>query len=123
MLNNSRGQALVESTLVIPFFIIGFLMLFLVGLQRTTTHYLTDYWTYQSALCLAQEKSHQECRRELSHRLRLLPFIRIADKHLFKTEYYAFASVSYRFRLWSQPQMAKTKLKLPIEVEDFRRAQ
>ena len=68
-----KGQALVETLLSLPLVVVGVTAL-LGGLHSVGLYYLGDHWTYQSALCLTQERGVRTCQKILEDRLHQLPF-------------------------------------------------
>jgi hypothetical protein len=72
-LQHQRGQALVETLASLPVIVLG-ATLVLGGLHSLFAFYLTDYWVYQSSLCLVRERQISHCRQQLQKRLAQLPF-------------------------------------------------
>ncbi len=71
-----KGQALIESLLLMPFI----KLLFLGGLLMSysfISYYYIDYEFYQGALCLEKEFSYNECQNKFVERIKQVPFLEI----------------------------------------------
>ena len=82
---NQRGQALIESMLVLPT-CTGGIALILGGLYFYTAHHLTDHWVYQTSMCLAEDKPEQECSQDLKKHIHKLSFHNIQKLGLKRTK-------------------------------------
>ncbi len=116
---NKRGQALVETLVSLPVLMAGGALV-LAGLHSLCTFYLVDHWTYESALCLAQEKS--TCRKELDQRLMQIPYASVAVRRFYKRG----ETVEVRAQL-STPLLRNVvfneSFRQPLSSGDFRRSQ
>ena len=75
-LNTCSGQALVETLFSLPILVAG-VTLVLGGLHSLSAFYLTDFWSYNMALCLNKEISSTKCRTEFNKKTSYLPFAKV----------------------------------------------
>ena len=92
-LKNVSGQALVETLFSLPILVAGGTLV-LGGLHSLSAFYLTDYWTYDLAFCLAQERSTIVCRKQFKRKVANLPLTQVSilesrnfsGRHFVKTQ-------------------------------------
>ena len=120
LLNKESGQSLMESLLVLPFVFLVFSSFLLAG-HHFFTHYLSDYWTYQSAFCLAKGESLGNCRKQLKQRLKSLPFYGFSILEFNRNERQVRVRVKTRTPLSPSGEFFE-KLRLPVQVNDFQEA-
>ena len=119
-LGRERGQSLMESLLALPFLFLLFSSLLLAG-HHFLTHYLSDYWVYQSSLCLAKGEPFGTCEKQLRQRLKLIPFYKFSILEFEKDERQAKVRVKTRTPLSPDGEFFE-KLRLPVQARDFQEA-
>ena len=117
----SRGQALLESVLVLPFISVVFCSLML-GFHHLGSHYLFDHWTYQSALCLAKENDSVFCKNQLKKRLGFIPFSRFSITEFYKSKKQVRIRLKADTPFLSDGEILE-ELRLPIKINDLEQAQ
>lgn len=116
---NSRGQALVESALVLPV-LIPFVTLLMASLYLLLAIEWTDFWTYKAAICLAENQTERFCKQELEQKLRyLISKNNFLVVNIWKTKKQTQVRVQIHFQILPQrifqfKKMISSQLKLPL---------
>ncbi len=118
LLFNFRGQALVETMLSLPTLVSGAILMF-GGLHSLFAFYWVDYWTYQSALCLAQEQPRVFCRQQLNQRLQQVPFAKARIQNLSFSVHAAQVSTDLQ-TVFLRNREFTTQVHIPIRSRQFR---
>ena len=109
---NQRGQALIESMLVLPT-CTGGIALILGGLYFYTAHHLADHWVYQTSMCLAEDNPQQDCQNRLTKKISKLSFHNIQKLGLKRTKDQILVRLKTRSSLGFDENF-ETQLSLPI---------
>lgn len=118
VINNRRGQGVLESLLIMPLVLSFFLLLGLLGL-RSLLFYYTDFRLYEAMLC-TQHTATFQCENQLRESLKKIPwapqksqvYIRSSSKKVEGQVQFRFATVA-GFSV-ADMSLAK-KLKLPLQ--------
>jgi len=103
---------------VIPFLILLTSAL-LSGFHATAVYYLVDHWTYEASLCLARQAPAAHCRKGLSEKLDLLPFLTYEIQEISTTSNSSLAKVKIRTPLILD-KIFEEKLRTPLRAKDFK---
>ena len=121
MINNQKGQALIESLFCIPV-LISLISFIFIGFYRVSSHYLIDHFIYQAAFCLAKERGDDQCKKQLIRKLDLIPLSQ-SQIDLFYIDHKTVAVKARITKLWKSETVFQQTLSLPLTAEQFRRAQ
>lgn len=117
---NNKGQALVETIVIMKFVVLGVSAL-LVGLHCLLLTYLSDHWVYQSAICISQEQPKWICKKELNRNLSMIPFSKHKILQFGKSE--TNANVQVRTIFLSYEFNFEEKVSRYLTSREFGRAQ
>ena len=117
----SKGQALVESLILIPFFCASLSSIALLFLC-TYGHLIAHQGVYESALCLEKENPLVFCKKQLQDKIESLPLVRYKISHFFRTPSRVLSQmdmeVSFVFS-----KTYKSEFRRPLGAHDLKRAQ
>lgn len=107
-----RGQALLETTFVMPL-IFGSMGGLLVLMHLGASQLLVDHWSYEAAICLSKQYPKTVCFKELRQNLKLLPFSKVNSLKGRQSLYQVTLRGDFELGFQSSCQVRKT-LKLPL---------
>lgn len=85
-MGNQKGQALLESLVLVPFFKVALIAL-IGGLYAFMSYYYIDFQSQQAALCLEKEEPESFCKSEFEKNVNLVPFIEIHWSHVYRNDF------------------------------------
>jgi hypothetical protein len=116
MLNNLKGQAIIESLFSLPVFM-GLIFLIMISILQFSSHYLSDHFVYSAAICIAKDEI-ETCKQQLIKKMRLIPFMRF--KIISFKKYYNKINVEVDTKsAGGYSNNIRENLELPIKSKHF----